>query len=52
MFHCLVRIPGLDGLLTTGGYYREDLVRTSDGWKIQRLVEDNRWMEPSPPTAV
>jgi 3-phenylpropionate/cinnamic acid dioxygenase small subunit len=44
MFHCSVRLPGLDDMLVTGGYYDEKLVRTPTGWKIQRLVEDNRWM--------
>jgi hypothetical protein len=45
MFHCSVRLPGQDNMLVTGGYYREEFVRTSDGWKIRRLVEDNRWMQ-------
>jgi ketosteroid isomerase-like protein len=45
MFHCTVRLPGVDDMLVSGGYYQEELVRTADGWKIQRLVEDNRWMQ-------
>jgi len=45
MFHCTAQLPGLDDMLVTGGYYQEELVRTSDGWKIRRLVEDNRWMK-------
>ena len=45
MFHCSGRLPAIDGLLVTGGYYLDELVRTPDGWKIRRLVEDNRWMQ-------
>jgi hypothetical protein len=36
-------------MLTTGGYYDLAFRRESDGWKIERLVEDNRWMTPAPP---
>ncbi len=49
MFFTSARIPGLDEMLTTGGYYDLAFRRESDGWKIERLVEDNRWMSPSPP---
>lgn len=45
MFHCSARLPGVEDMLITGGYYDEELVRTADGWKIQRLREDNRWMK-------
>ena len=45
MFHCSARLPPAEDMLVTGGYYDEVLVRTVDGWKIQRLVEDNRWMQ-------
>ena len=49
MFHCSIRLPGADGMLVTGGYYREEHVRTADGWRIRRLLEDNRWMDgPAP----
>ena len=44
MFHCSAQLAGMDDMLVTGGYYDEELVRTPNGWKIQRLVEDNRWM--------
>jgi hypothetical protein len=53
MFHVLGTATGLDDILVTGGYHDEELVRTSGGWKIQRLFEDNRWMKeprPSGPT--
>jgi hypothetical protein len=49
MFLTFARIPGLDEMLTTGGYYELALRRESNGWKIERLVEDNRWMTPAPP---
>jgi SnoaL-like domain len=49
MFFTSARIPGLHDMLTTGGYYDLAFRREPDGWKIERLVEDNRWMSPSPP---
>jgi hypothetical protein len=45
MFFTSVRLPGLDGVLLTGGYYRLRLAHSSSGWKIQYLHEDNRWMQ-------
>lgn len=49
MFLTSARIPGLDDMLVTGGYYDLALRHEPDGWKIERLVEDNRWMTPAPP---
>jgi SnoaL-like protein len=49
MFFTSARIPGLEGMLTTGGYYDLSFRREPDGWKIERLVEDNRWMSPTRP---
>jgi ketosteroid isomerase-like protein len=49
MFFTTARIPGLDEMLTTGGYYDLAFRREADGWKIERLVEENRWMSPGPP---
>lgn len=51
MFHCSVRLPGQEDMLVTGGYYDEELVRTPDDWKIQRLAEDNRFMQSFPSRA-
>jgi 3-phenylpropionate/cinnamic acid dioxygenase small subunit len=51
MFYTAVRLPGQDEMLLTGGYYDEELARTVDGWKIQRLYEDNRWMSTPVPNA-
>jgi ketosteroid isomerase-like protein len=45
MFHCSAQFHGVDDLMVTGGYYDEEFVRMADGWKIQRLFEDNRWMK-------
>jgi ketosteroid isomerase-like protein len=49
MFYCTVQVPGMDQMVETGGYYDEEFVRGSDGWKIQRLYEDNRWMNMDMP---
>jgi 3-phenylpropionate/cinnamic acid dioxygenase small subunit len=51
MFFTSVRLPGLDGVLLTGGYYDLRLTRTDEGWRIRRLVEDNRWMQQLAPPA-
>jgi hypothetical protein len=31
-----------------GGYYHHDVVRTPEGWKSQRLVEENVWFVNPP----
>ena len=50
MFYCIVMIEGQQ--ITTSGYYRDQFRRTSEGWKILSLTEDNRWMtSPSAVTA-
>jgi hypothetical protein len=49
MFFTSARIPGLNDMLLTGGYYDLAFLREPDGWKIARLVEDNRWMNPGSP---
>ena len=28
-----------------GGYYNHELVRTADGWKSRKLVEESQWTE-------
>ena len=50
MFFTSVRIPGLEGMMLTGGYYRLRFARSSDGWKIRYLFEDNRWMQQLSPS--
>lgn len=51
MFFTSVRLPGVEGVLLTGGYYRLHLTRAPDGWRIRRLYEDNRWMQQLVPAA-
>ena len=43
MFYNPMQLPGMDGPSQCGGYYHHDLVRTPDGWRSRRLVEENRW---------
>jgi hypothetical protein len=49
MFLTSFRLPGSDGVIQTGGYYDLEMVRASDGWKLQSLVEENDWMSAVPP---
>ena len=40
--------PKADGTLSLfwiGGFYVDDLVRTSDGWRIQKRVEQQAWAD-------
>ncbi len=48
MFYNQLQIPGVDGSSFCGGYYNHSLVRTADGWRSARLVEDNEWFENNP----
>jgi hypothetical protein len=50
MFWNPMQLPGLADPSECGGYYHHDLVRSPDGWKIARLVEDTRWFHNPPPT--
>lgn len=43
MFYNPMHLPGMADSSSCGGYYFHDMVRTADGWKSQRLVEQNRW---------
>jgi 3-phenylpropionate/cinnamic acid dioxygenase small subunit len=43
MFYNPMQLPGMDEPSFCGGFYHHDMVRTSDGWKSRRLVEENRW---------
>ena len=49
-FYNPMQLPGMDEPSFCGGLYHQDLVRTADGWKSRRLVEENRWFL-NPPTA-
>jgi 3-phenylpropionate/cinnamic acid dioxygenase small subunit len=50
MFYNPMQLPGMDEPSFCGGLYHHEMVRTPDGWKSRRLVEENRWFL-NPPTA-
>ena len=43
MFYNPMLLPGMDEMSYCGGYYHHDVVRTREGWKSRRLVEQNVW---------
>lgn len=43
LFFNPMQLPGMAEHSSCGGYYHHDLVRTGDGWRSRRLVEENRW---------
>jgi 3-phenylpropionate/cinnamic acid dioxygenase small subunit len=50
MFYNPMQLPGVPGQSYCGGYYHHDVVRTSEGWKSEKLVEENAWFV-NPPVA-
>ena len=48
MFFNPMLLPGMSEQSYCGGYYHHDLVRTRDGWKSERLVEENVWFVNPP----
>ncbi|MFM9377254.1 nuclear transport factor 2 family protein [Gordonia sp. VNK21] len=48
MFYNPLQIPGVEGTSFCGGYYNHTLVRTGDGWRSARLIEENLWFENNP----
>src|SRR6188472_2347797 len=48
MFYNPMQLPGMDAPSFCGGFYRHDLVRTPDGWRSRRLIEENRWFLNAP----
>ncbi len=48
MFYNPMLLPGFSDLTYCGGNYLHDVVRTAEGWKSERLVEDNRWFVNRP----
>jgi 3-phenylpropionate/cinnamic acid dioxygenase small subunit len=48
MFYNPMLLPGMDDQSYCGGYYHHDLVRTPDGWRSERLVEENVWFANRP----
>ncbi|ONH60848.1 hypothetical protein CcI49_09685 [Frankia sp. CcI49] len=51
MFFNPMRLPGTTGLSYCGGFYNHEMVRTDEGWKSRRLVEENVWFEAAPGAA-
>ncbi len=43
MFYNPMQLPGVDGLAYCGGNYHHELVRTAEGWRSTRLVEETKW---------
>lgn len=48
MFFNPMQLPGVEGSSSCGGFYHHDLVRTAEGWKSARLVEESRWFLNGP----
>ncbi len=48
MFYNPMKFPFMDDMSFCGGYYHHDFVRTPDGWKSERLVEENNWFVNPP----
>jgi 3-phenylpropionate/cinnamic acid dioxygenase small subunit len=48
MFHNPMQLPGVEGMSACGGLYHHEVVRTSEGWKSERLVEENQWFTNPP----
>jgi hypothetical protein len=40
-----ITVDGAARLFTVGGYYHDELVRTPDGWRIRRRMEETSWWE-------
>ncbi|WP_326547213.1 nuclear transport factor 2 family protein [Mycolicibacterium sp. ND9-15] len=48
MFYNPMQLPGMSEPSFCGGYYHHELVRTPDGWRSRRLVEENVWFTNPP----
>jgi 3-phenylpropionate/cinnamic acid dioxygenase small subunit len=48
MFFNPLQLPGMAEMSFCGGYYHHDMVRTDEGWKSERLVEENVWFVNPP----
>ncbi len=48
MFYNPMRLPGMAAMSFCGGYYHHEMVRTEEGWKSERLVEENVWFVNGP----
>jgi 3-phenylpropionate/cinnamic acid dioxygenase small subunit len=48
MFYNPMRFPGTQDMSECGGWYHHDFVRTAQGWKSRKLVEQNLWFKNPP----
>ncbi len=48
MFFNPMKFADDGGFFTTGGWYNHTMVRTCDGWKSRRLVEESSWFDGGP----
>jgi 3-phenylpropionate/cinnamic acid dioxygenase small subunit len=48
MFYNPMQLPGMADVSFCGGYYHHEMVRTGEGWKSERLVEENAWFVNGP----
>jgi 3-phenylpropionate/cinnamic acid dioxygenase small subunit len=48
MFYNPMIFPGGTELSECGGYYHHEFVRTADGWRSRKLVEQNLWFKNDP----
>ena len=48
MFYNPMQLPGMSEMSFCGGYYHHEMVRTDEGWKSERLVEENVWFVNGP----
>ena len=44
----ILAAKGVPFIFFVGATYRDDLVRTPDGWRISRRVEADAWMKDLP----
>jgi hypothetical protein len=51
LFYNPMHLPGMAEQSSCGGVYHHDMVRTADGWKSEKVVEENLWFL-NPPSAV
>jgi 3-phenylpropionate/cinnamic acid dioxygenase small subunit len=48
MFYNPMQLPGMAEMSFCGGYYHHEVVRTEEGWRSGRLVEENVWFVNGP----
>jgi 3-phenylpropionate/cinnamic acid dioxygenase small subunit len=48
LFYNPMQLPGMAEMSFCGGSYHHEMVRTDEGWKSKRLVEENVWFLNGP----